>query len=83
MSVENTDSDCVGNEPVYHGDTLVGVTTSGGFGHAVEQSLAFAYVPPALAAAGTHFDVLMFGEKRRATVLPDVSWDPQNIRLKA
>ena len=83
MSVDNTDSDCVGNEPVYHGETLVGVTTSGGFGHAVEKSLAFAYVPPHIATSVTQLDVLMFGEKRRATFLPDVAWDPQNMRLKA
>jgi glycine/D-amino acid oxidase-like deaminating enzyme len=41
-----TDSDCAGNEPVYAADRLVGLTTSGAFGHAVGKSLAFAYVPP-------------------------------------
>src|SRR5207248_9264591 len=46
LSVEATDSDCAGNEPIYVGDRLVGLTTSGGFGHAVQKSLAFAYVDP-------------------------------------
>ncbi len=83
LGVANTDSDCVGNEPVYHNDALVGLTTSGAFGHAVNQSLAFAYVPPELTAPGTQFEVLMFGEKCLATILPDVAWDPQNTRLRA
>ncbi|RPH66684.1 MAG: FAD-dependent oxidoreductase, partial [Hyphomicrobiales bacterium] len=52
MEVDNTDSDCVGNEPVYAGDKVVGVTTSGGFGHKTGKSLAFAYVPPEMAAVG-------------------------------
>ncbi len=37
MEVDDTDSDCMGNEPVYHGGKVVGVTTSGAFGHKVEQ----------------------------------------------
>ena len=40
LEVDNTDSDCMGNEPVYVGEKVVGLTTSGGYGHAVEKSLA-------------------------------------------
>jgi len=83
LSVDNTDSDCMGNEPVYVGDQRVGVTTSGGFGHAVGKSLAFAYVEPHLAAPGAEMDILIFGERRRAQVLVDAAWDPDNIRLRS
>ncbi len=83
MEVENIDSDCVGNEPVYSGGRVVGLTTSGGYGHAVGKSLAFAYVDPAMTAAGTEFQVMMFGELRRAVILSDVAWDPANERLRA
>ncbi len=83
LEVANTDSDCVGNEPVYRGEKIVGLTTSGGYGHAVKKSLAFAYVDPAMTAMGTGFDVLMFGEKRKASVIGESPWDPNNARLKA
>ncbi len=83
MAVEATDSDCLGNEPVYQGDKVVGLTTSGAFGHAVGKSLAFAYVPPDLSSAGQSFDVLMFGERRKAVILPDIAFDPDNARLRA
>jgi dimethylglycine dehydrogenase len=83
LSVDATDSDCMGNEPVYVGDTVVGVTTSGGYGHAVGQSLAFAYVPPDATTPGTEFDILMFGERRKARVLADAAWDAGNERLRA
>jgi dimethylglycine dehydrogenase len=83
MEVDNTDSDCMGNEPVYHGDKVVGVTTSGAFGHKVGKSLAFAYVDPKLAAEGTEFDVLVFTEKRRARIIPESVWDAENARLRA
>jgi dimethylglycine dehydrogenase len=81
-AVEATDSDCMGAEPVYRGDRLVGLTTSGAYGPAVGRSLAFAYVEPALAAAGTEFEILMLGERRRAVVLPQAAWDPDNDRLR-
>jgi dimethylglycine dehydrogenase len=83
MEVDNTDSDCMGNEPVYAGHDVVGVTTSGGFGHKTGKSLAFAYVPPEMTATGTEFEVLVFQERRKARIIPESIWDPANERLKA
>ena len=83
LAVETTDADCLGNEPVYHDGRLVGLTTSGGYGHAAGQSLAFAYVEPALAAPGTKLSVTLFGETCPAVVLADAAWDPANARLRA
>jgi dimethylglycine dehydrogenase len=82
LAVDNTDADCRGNEPVYHHSKIVGITTSGAYGHAVNQSLAFAYVPPELIATGTEFEVMMFTEMRKARIVSDPVWDPQNLRLK-
>jgi dimethylglycine dehydrogenase len=83
LEVANTDSDCVGNEPVYSGDRIVGLTTSGGYGHTVKKSLAFAYLDPGMVSPGTGFDVLMFGERRAASVISESPWDPSNVRLKS
>ena len=83
MEVDNTDSDCLGNEPVYSGGELAGVTTSGGFGHAVRKSLAFAYVAPQFSAVGTELSVLVFAERRPARIVPDSIWDPENARPRS
>ena len=83
LEVEATDADCLGNEPVYAGDRIVGLTTSGGYGHATQKSLAFAYVDPSKMEPGTELEVLMFTERRKARVLPDVVWDAKNERLRA
>jgi dimethylglycine dehydrogenase len=83
MEVDNTDSDCMGNEPVYAGEKVVGVTTSGAFGHKTGKSLAFAYVPPEMALPGTAFEVLVLQERRKARIIPESIWDPANERLKA
>jgi len=82
MSVDATDADALGNEPVYHNGRLVGLTTSGAFGHAVGQSLAFGYVEPKLASPGEKFEILILGERRPAQIIPEPAYDPENARLK-
>ncbi len=82
LEVDAADSDCMGNEPVYVGEKVVGVTTSGAFGHAVGKSLAFAYVPPDSIEPGNEFEILLFKERRKARIVADAMWDPENTRMR-
>ena len=72
----------MGNEPVYDGDQVIGITTSGAYGYSVGQSLAFAYVNSGYDVAGTSFEIEILGQRHKATVLAEAAWDPQNDRLK-
>ena len=83
LEVENTDSDCMGNEPISINGKIIGLTTSGGFGHAVGKSLAFAYVDPKHSAVGTQCEILVFNEYRKAQIISDPIYDPKNLKLKA
>jgi dimethylglycine dehydrogenase len=80
--VAATDTDARGSEPVLDQDRCVGVTTSGAYGHRVKKSLVFACVEPQFAAPGSAFDVLIQGERRRATVLAQAAYDPGNLRMR-
>ena len=82
LEVAATDADCRGNEPVYHDGQLVGITTGGAYGHAVEKSLAFAYVRPELARAAGEFAVELHGARHVARMIPEPAYDPENARLK-
>jgi dimethylglycine dehydrogenase len=82
LEVDATDSDCMGNEPVYAGEKVVGVTTSGAFGHAVGKSLAFAYVPPDKIEPGTEFEIMLFQQRRKARIVAEPMWDPENMRIR-
>ena len=73
----------MGNEPVYEGDKVIGITTSGAYGHCVKKSLAFAYVKTGHERAGAQFDIEILGKRRKASVLAEAAWDPGNERLKA
>jgi dimethylglycine dehydrogenase len=82
LEVDASDSDCMGNEPVYAGEKVVGVTTSGAFGHAVGKSLAFAYVPPDAIEPGTEFEIMLFQQRRKARIVTEPLWDPENTRMR-
>ncbi|MDP6919668.1 MAG: glycine cleavage T C-terminal barrel domain-containing protein, partial [Arenicellales bacterium] len=81
--VDAKDADPMGNEPVLDGEKIIGITTSGGYGHCVQKSLAFAYVNTGYESAGATFDIRILGELRKATVLSEAAWDPDNERLKS
>jgi dimethylglycine dehydrogenase len=83
MTVDAENSDCFGNEPIYQGGKLVGITTGGAYGHAIGKSLTFAYVEPKLAQDGQAFEIMMQGERRKARIVPQPAWDPKNERLRA
>jgi dimethylglycine dehydrogenase len=77
-----TDADARGSEPIYHDGTLVGRTTSGGYGWRLGKSLALGMVAPELSELGTEFEVVILGERRRATVIEESPFDPGNARLR-
>jgi dimethylglycine dehydrogenase len=76
------DADARGSEPIYRGGELVGRCTSGGFGWRLGKSLALAMVPPELAQIGSELEIVILGERRNATVIPDSPFDPRNERLR-
>lgn len=82
LEVAATDSDCRGNEPLFHDGRLVGITTGGAYGHAVEKSLAFAYVEPALASSADELAVELYGARHAAHIISEPAYDPDNARLK-
>lgn len=81
--VDTDDNDCRGNEPVYAGDEMIGLTTSGTWGHTVDKSLAFAYVKPMYKSPGTTFEIQLMGDRRPATVLDGAAYDPTSERTRA
>ena len=76
------DADARGSEPVVRDGVPVGRTTSGGYGWRTGKSIALAMVKPELATVGTELDIQVLGEKRRAIIVEDSPFDPENARLR-
>ena len=71
-----------GAEPCLVGDACIGLTTSGGYGYRTGKSLFFACVPLDHADPGAQFDVMLQGQRQRATVLAAPVYDPDNAKMK-
>ena len=81
--MDAVDADCRGNEPVYGGGKMMGLTTSGAYGYSVGKSLFFAYVHPDYRAPGSQFQIRVMESRRPARVLAGPAWDPRSQRLRA
>jgi dimethylglycine dehydrogenase len=84
LKVEAGDCDAPYMSTLWHQGQVVGETTSGAWGYRVGHSMALGMLRADLAVAGTQVEVEIFGEKRRAVVLPDgPAWDAKNERIRA
>ncbi|MEM7072853.1 MAG: FAD-dependent oxidoreductase [Pseudomonadota bacterium] len=80
LEVEAADHDIRGGEAVFAGGKLIGVTTSGGYGHFVEKSLGFAYIDAGWHLGHGSLEVQLLGSMRKATILEQPAYDPENLR---
>ena len=82
LVLDDPRSVCLGNEPVRIDGSIVGRVTSGGYGYAVERSIAFAYLPPD-APIGTRGEIDVFGEWIGFEVVREPLYDPANARIRS
>ena len=68
--------------PIFAGDAQVGVITSGGFGHYVNQSLAQGYLPSELVKPDVQLEIEILGERRPARLQMDPPFDPEAKRMR-
>lgn len=73
---------CLGDEPVRVDGEPVGRVTSGGYGHRVGESIAYAYLPAAV-EVGARVEVGVFGRWVGAEVAREPRYDPDGERIKA
>jgi dimethylglycine dehydrogenase len=82
LCIDALDADAFGYEPIELGNRLVGFTTSGGYGHCTDTSLAMGYLSSAVSDAETDLTVRIAGEIRRCRVLQSPIFDPEGRRMR-
>ncbi len=82
LALENDGPDPFALHPVYSGDQVAGLVTSGGFGHRTQMKLALAYLQPGKLDSNAPLSVRVLGQKLPARVLDAPPFDPQNVRLR-
>ena len=81
LVVEAEDADPHGYEPILAGRERIGYVASGGYGHTVGKTIVLAYLPAAYLDPGTELTVEILGERRKARVVEQPLYDPENKRL--
>ena len=76
------DADARGSEAIHKDGVLVGRATNGGYGWRVGKSLALAMLKPEFAREGIEVEVTILGQARRATVIGESPFDPDNAALR-
>jgi dimethylglycine dehydrogenase len=82
MQVDASDTDVMGDEPIWVDGKVVGWVTSGGYGHGVDQSLAQGYIPADLVQPGMQLEIEILGERRPARLQTEPPFDPQALRMR-
>jgi glycine cleavage system T protein len=83
LVLEDPRSVALGEEPVRVDNKICGRVTSGGYGYTVERSIAYAYVPPDVAAPGCAVEVEIFGRWVPGEVAGEPLFDPAGDRVRS
>ncbi len=72
------------NEPIWHGNTLVGHVTSGAYGHTLGGAIGMGYVDTAKAPdpAEGGFSIEVAGERVPAEAASTPMYDPRGVRMR-
>ncbi|WP_375690847.1 FAD-dependent oxidoreductase [Pseudooceanicola sp. LIPI14-2-Ac024] len=82
FTVEATDTDVHGYEPVWLDGEVVGFCTSGGYSHHLGQSIAFGFVPKDADTPGLAVEIEILGDRRPARRIDTPPWDADGTYLR-
>ena len=80
LEVSNDEAAAHTGDPIFDGDELVGVVTSGAYGHTIGTNVAMGYVDPPYAEVGTRLTLEIIGKPSAATVRSEPMFDPNHDR---
>ncbi len=73
----------MGKEPVFSNSNPVGYVTSAAYGYSVGRTIAYVFMPVALARPGEPIEIEYFGERLSAHVVTEPCFDPEGSRVRA
>ena len=83
LEIDNDSAPAHTGDPVMVGDEIIGVITSGAYGHYTKKNIAMGYLLPEYAAPGTDFTVVIIGQPSTAVVAAEAQYDPAHAKPRA
>jgi len=71
-----------GNEAILDGDKVIGIVTSGGFGHTIRKPIVCGYLPTDYSKPGTRLQIEVAAKRYDATVEKEPLYDPENKKVR-
>ena len=82
LEIESNDADATGFEPVWVNVKVIGITTSGGYGHRMKKSYALAMLDTNYIEIDRKVFVHIVGQKCQAKIVPLSPYDPTGERMR-
>jgi len=73
----------VGKEAILDGDKVIGLVTTGGFGHTIKKPIAYGYLPIQYAHPGARLQIEVAAQRYEAIVEKEPLYDPENLKVKS
>ncbi|MGQ9509286.1 MAG: glycine cleavage T C-terminal barrel domain-containing protein [Thermodesulfobacteriota bacterium] len=73
----------VGKEAILDGDKVIGIVTSGGYGHTLQKSIVYGYLPISYSEPGTKLQIEVAAQMYEAIVEKEPLYDPENQKIKS
>ncbi|MCP3972607.1 MAG: FAD-dependent oxidoreductase [Rhodobacteraceae bacterium] len=83
FTVDASDADVIGDEPIWHDGAVVGWVTSGGYAHNAGKSVALGYVPKELADKDEGWQIELLGDRLTAHLQRQPLFDANGSRMRA
>ena len=80
MEVQNDVAAAHAGDPICSGDVLIGVVTSGAYGHTTDTNIAMGYVDPGYGELGTSLAIDIIGQRSPAITRAEPMFDPAHAR---
>jgi len=80
MIIDNDVAPAHTGDPIYLGDEIIGVVTSGEYGHWLERNIALGYVGSQYASQGNELEISVIGTRCKAKIVPMPLFDPEHKR---
>ena len=82
LIIETLDIDVTNNEAVMQKEICIGYITSGGFGHYVDKSIAFAYLDTGLLNSNDNIQVEINGDFYNAVIINEPCYDKNGEKMR-
>lgn len=83
LTIDSGPSMPVGKEAILDGDRVIGIVTSGGYGHTIKKPIAYGYLPIQYSEPGTRLQIEVAAKRYEATVEKEPLYDPENLKVRS